>query len=88
MQPSSTAPSCPGAVIALVEVRFPEGTHDTYQLVAGNTLDGFAETSVARELVQLIRAGGSAADARRRHDLLPGDRGFRRPRRRARRPRA
>ncbi|MGE5273136.1 MAG: maltokinase N-terminal cap-like domain-containing protein [Verrucomicrobiota bacterium] len=47
----------PGAVIALVEVRFPEGTHDTYQLVAGDTLDGLEEPSVARELVQRIRAG-------------------------------
>jgi trehalose synthase-fused probable maltokinase len=49
----------PGAVIALVEVRFPEGTHDTYQLVAGDTLDGLAEPVVARELVQRIRAGAS-----------------------------
>jgi maltokinase len=47
----------PGAVIALVEVRFPEGTHDTYQLVAGDTLDGLTEPSVARELVQRVRAG-------------------------------
>jgi maltokinase len=47
----------PGAVIALVEVRFPEGTHDTYQLVAGDTLDGVSEPSVSRELVQRIRAG-------------------------------
>jgi len=49
----------PGAVIALVEVRFPEGTHDTYQLVAGDQLDGLAEPLVARELVQRIRAGAS-----------------------------
>jgi trehalose synthase-fused probable maltokinase len=47
----------PGAVIAIVEVRFPEGTHDTYQLAAGDDLDGLAEPGVARELVQLIRAG-------------------------------
>jgi trehalose synthase-fused probable maltokinase len=47
----------PGAVIAMVEVRFPEGTHDTYQLVAGDSLDGLAEASVARELVQRVRAG-------------------------------
>ena len=47
----------PGAVIALVEVRFPEGTHDTYQLVAGDTLEGLEEPSVARELVQRMRAG-------------------------------
>ena len=46
----------PGAVIALVEVRFPEGTHDMYQLVAGDTLDGLEEPSVARELVQRMRA--------------------------------
>jgi len=49
----------PGAVIALVEVRFPEGTHDTYQLVAGDELDGLAEPRVARELVQRIRSGTS-----------------------------
>jgi trehalose synthase-fused probable maltokinase len=49
----------PGAVIALVEVRFPEGTHDTYQLVAGDQLDGLAEPRVARELVQRIRSGTS-----------------------------
>jgi trehalose synthase-fused probable maltokinase len=47
----------PGAMIAMVEVRFPEGTHDTYQLVAGDTLDGLAEASVARELAQRVRAG-------------------------------
>ncbi len=49
----------PGAVIALVEVRFPEGTHDTYQLVAGDRLDGLAQPRVARELVQRIRASTS-----------------------------
>jgi hypothetical protein len=49
----------PGAVIALVEVRFPEGTHDTYQLVAGDRLDGLAEPRVARALVQRIRASTS-----------------------------
>jgi trehalose synthase-fused probable maltokinase len=49
----------PGAVIALVEVRFPEGTHDTYQLVAGDELDGLAEPRVARELVQRLRSGAS-----------------------------
>src|SRR5262245_64741756 len=47
----------PGAVIAIVEVRFPEGTHDTYQLVAGGAPDGLAGASVARELVQLTRTG-------------------------------
>ena len=47
----------PGCLIALVEVRFPEGTHETYQLVAGDELDGLAEPPVARELVHLLRAG-------------------------------
>jgi maltokinase len=49
----------PGAIIALVEVTFPEGTHDTYQLVFGEEVDGLAEPAVARELVQLIRGGAS-----------------------------
>jgi maltokinase len=49
----------PGAVIALVDVFFPEGTHDTYQLVSGEELDGLAEPAVARELVQMIRGGTS-----------------------------
>ena len=49
----------PGAMIALVEVRFPEGTHDTYQVVAGDRLDGLAEPRVARELIQRIRSGTS-----------------------------
>jgi len=47
----------PGCLIALVEVRFPEGTHETYQLVVGDGLDGLAEPPVARELVHLLRAG-------------------------------
>ena len=47
----------PGCLIVLVEVRFPEGTHETYQLVAGDELDGLAEPPVARELVHLLRAG-------------------------------
>ncbi len=48
-----------GLLVALVEVRFPEGTHETYQLVAGEELDGLADPSVARELVHLLRAGRS-----------------------------
>jgi maltokinase len=47
----------PGCLIVLVEVRFPEGTHETYQLVAGNELDGLAEPPVASELVHLLRTG-------------------------------
>jgi maltokinase len=47
----------PGLLIALVEVRFPEGTHEMYQLVVGEELDGLQEDTVARELVHLLRAG-------------------------------
>jgi predicted trehalose synthase len=45
----------PGLLLALVEIVFPEGTHDVYQVLAGETLDGLAEPAVARELVHLIR---------------------------------
>ncbi len=48
----------PGLVLALVEMRFPEGTREVYQLLVGEEgLDGLAEPAVARELVHLIRAG-------------------------------
>jgi maltokinase len=47
--------------IALVEFRFPEGTHENYQLVLGprdsDVPDGLADPSLARELVHAIRAG-------------------------------
>jgi maltokinase len=45
----------PGLLIALLEIVFPEGTHEVYQLLAGESLDGLAEPAVARELVHLIR---------------------------------
>jgi maltokinase len=45
----------PGILIALIEVQFPEGTHELYQLVAGEELDGLAEPAVARELIHLLR---------------------------------
>jgi len=47
----------PGVALVLVEIVFPEGTHEVYQLVVGKTLDGLAEPAVARELVHLIRTG-------------------------------
>jgi maltokinase len=47
----------PGLLLALVEIVFPEGTHDVYQLLTGESMDGLAEPSVARELVHLIRTG-------------------------------
>src|SRR5207248_6162840 len=33
----------PGLLIGLLEVVFPEGTHEVYQLLAGDGLDGMAE---------------------------------------------
>jgi maltokinase len=53
----------PGLMLGLLEVVFPEGTHEVYQLIAGDTLDGLAEPAVARELVHRIRAGGSTRTA-------------------------
>jgi maltokinase len=47
----------PALLLALIEIVFPEGTHEVYQLLAGETVDGLAEPAVARELVHLIRTG-------------------------------
>jgi trehalose synthase-fused probable maltokinase len=49
----------PGLMIALLELVFPEGTHEVYQLLAGETGEGFADAAVGRELVHLIRTGAS-----------------------------
>jgi maltokinase len=44
-------------VVALVEVRFPEGTHDTYALALGEAdgrlVDALADPRLARELVAI-----------------------------------
>src|SRR2546429_9828677 len=49
--------------IALVELRFPEGTHELYQLFLGaeqgEELDALADPSLGRELVHGIRGGGT-----------------------------
>jgi len=48
-----------------VEIRFPEGTHDVYQVLAGRRegeegwFDGFSDPALARELVHEIRAGST-----------------------------
>jgi maltokinase len=47
----------PGLLLALLEIVFPEGTHEVYQLIAGESLDGLAEPGAGRELVHLIRTG-------------------------------
>jgi trehalose synthase-fused probable maltokinase len=55
----------PHLTLLLVEVRFPEGTHDVYQLLAGthegepDWFDGFADAALARELVHEIRSGST-----------------------------
>jgi maltokinase len=53
----------PGLMFAMLEIVFPEGTHEVYQLLVGETLDGFSEPAVARELVHLIRAASSQRTA-------------------------
>jgi maltokinase len=53
----------PGLTLALLEIVFPEGTHEVYQLLVGDSLDGLAEAPVARELVHLIRTGASQRTA-------------------------
>jgi predicted trehalose synthase len=53
----------PGLMLALLEIVFPEGTHEVYQLLVGDSLDGLAEAPVARELVHLIRTGSSQRTA-------------------------
>jgi maltokinase len=55
----------PGGIytIALVEFRFPEGTHENYQLLLGvrgsDVPDGLADPELARELVHAIRSGAT-----------------------------
>jgi maltokinase len=51
------AADLPGLLLAIVEVLFREGTHETYQLLVGDDLDGLAVPALARELVHLIRTG-------------------------------
>jgi trehalose synthase-fused probable maltokinase len=47
----------PRLELQLVETRFAEGTHETYQLLTDDTLDALADPRHVRELVHLIRAG-------------------------------
>jgi maltokinase len=51
------AAELPGLLLALVEVRFREGTHEVYQLLVGDGLDGLAVPALGRELVRLVRMG-------------------------------
>ena len=48
----------PRLELLLVEIRFDTGMHETYQLLADETLDALADPRSVRELVSLIRQGG------------------------------
>jgi maltokinase len=52
--------------LLVVELRYPEGTHDLYQLLLGRdggVHDALADDGPAREIVHMIRSGGKAAGA-------------------------
>jgi predicted trehalose synthase len=67
----------PALVLVLAELRYPEGTHDLYQLLLGTEAgvnDALAEDSPAREIVHLIRGGAkiAAADGSVEFNSVPG----------------
>ena len=47
----------PRLELLLVEIRFDTGTHETYQLLADDSLDALADPRQVRELVHMIRGG-------------------------------
>jgi maltokinase len=47
----------PRLELLLVEIRFDTGTHETYQLLADDSLDALADPRHVRELVHMIRGG-------------------------------
>jgi trehalose synthase-fused probable maltokinase len=47
----------PRLELLLVEIRFDTGTHETYQLLADETLDALTDPRNVRELVSMIRQG-------------------------------
>jgi maltokinase len=47
----------PTLELQLVDLRFDTGTHETYQLLVGDSLDALADPRRVRELVHMIRAG-------------------------------
>jgi maltokinase len=47
----------PTLELQLVDVRFDTGTHETYQLVVGDSLDALDDPRGVRELVHMIRGG-------------------------------
>jgi maltokinase len=53
----------PRLEITLVETRFAEGTHETYQLLTNDTLDALEDPRHVRELLELIRTGSAVTAA-------------------------
>jgi trehalose synthase-fused probable maltokinase len=54
----------PPLYLVLAELRYPEGTHDLYQLVLGpaeGVHDALADDSPAREILHMIRSGAKVA---------------------------
>jgi maltokinase len=47
----------PRLELLLVEIRFDTGTHETYQLLAADTLDALTDPRSGRELVSMMRRG-------------------------------
>jgi maltokinase len=46
----------PRLELRLIEVRFAEGTHETYQLLTNDTLDALEDPRHVREIVHMVRA--------------------------------
>ena len=68
----------PRLELLLVEIRFDTGTHETYQLLADDTLDALADPRSVRELVSMMRRGVKLPGARRGGRVRarsPGSRG-------------
>jgi maltokinase len=53
----------PRLELLLVEIRFDTGTHETYQLLADETLDALGDPRHVRELVHMIRSGAKMPGA-------------------------
>src|SRR5579862_2733327 len=56
----------PTLELQLVDLRFDTGTHETYQLVVGDSLDALDDPRGVRELVHMIRTGSR----------IPAEQGF------------
>ena len=71
----STVPSCPACLIALVEMRFPAGTHETYQLVGRRRARRPRRAGGRARARPPDARGHDASDDRRGDDRVPAVRG-------------